>query len=61
MCCRLTCGDVCGQFDQLFKRVTSVNKKAGPFDLLLCVGDFFGKENEQWTPYKIGKLKGKNV
>ncbi|KAI5067227.1 hypothetical protein GOP47_0017755 [Adiantum capillus-veneris] len=40
--CRiLLCGDVRGQFDQLFKRVTSVNKANGPFDALFCVGQFF--------------------
>ena len=34
----LVSGDVYGQFDVLFKRVAEVSKKAGPFDLLLCVG-----------------------
>ncbi|XP_041005557.1 zinc finger CCCH domain-containing protein 64 [Juglans microcarpa x Juglans regia] len=37
----LLCGDVLGRLDQLFKRVSSVNKSAGPFDALLCVGQFF--------------------
>lgn len=25
----------------MFKKVAAVNKKNGPFDLLLCVGQFF--------------------
>lgn len=37
----LLCGDVNGRLSQLFKRVLSVNKSAGPFDALLCVGQFF--------------------
>lgn len=32
----LICGDVLGQFEALFKRVTALHKsKAGPFDMLL--------------------------
>uniref|UniRef100_A0A2P2I4V1 CWF19-like protein 1 n=1 Tax=Hirondellea gigas TaxID=1518452 RepID=A0A2P2I4V1_9CRUS len=54
----LVCGDVNGQFDELFKRVSSVHQKAGPFDLLLCVGDFFAEgANSQWTPYKTARIK----
>ncbi|XP_020579449.1 zinc finger CCCH domain-containing protein 59 [Phalaenopsis equestris] len=37
----LLCGDVLGRLNQLFKRVQSVNKSTGPFDALLCVGQFF--------------------
>lgn len=37
----LVAGDVDGNFKQLFDRVTSVNKKAGPFSMLFCVGSFF--------------------
>ncbi|XP_068652262.1 zinc finger CCCH domain-containing protein 64 isoform X1 [Aristolochia californica] len=37
----LFCGDVLGRLNQLFKRVAAVNKSAGPFDALLCVGQFF--------------------
>lgn len=42
----LVCGDVNGQFEQLIKRVSAVNKKNGPFDTLLCVGEFFGPDTE---------------
>lgn len=36
----LLCGDVEGKLGQLFKRVSSVSKANGPFDALLCVGQF---------------------
>ena len=39
----LIAGDVEGNFDDLFKRVGAVNdSQAGPFDLCVCVGRFFG-------------------
>eukprot|EP00271_Cylindrocystis_brebissonii_P005852 TRINITY_DN1818_c0_g2_i1.p1 TRINITY_DN1818_c0_g2~~TRINITY_DN1818_c0_g2_i1.p1 ORF type:complete len:179 (+),score=32.51 TRINITY_DN1818_c0_g2_i1:34-537(+) len=37
----LLCGDVLGRLDQLFKRVTAVNKSNGPFDCIFAVGAFF--------------------
>ncbi|OWM83147.1 zinc finger CCCH domain-containing protein 64 isoform X1 [Punica granatum] len=43
----LLCGDVLGRLGQLFKRVSSVNKSAGPFDALLCVGQFFPDSPER--------------
>lgn len=33
-------GDVCGKLDALCKRVAFVNKRNGPFDALVCVGQF---------------------
>ncbi|KAL1422911.1 hypothetical protein MTO96_021632 [Rhipicephalus appendiculatus] len=53
----LVCGDVGGQFDKLFDRVSSVNKKNGPFDMLLCVGDFFGPDTSRWLQYKLSGRK----
>lgn len=55
---RLVCGDVEGKFDQLFKRVETINKKSGPFDCLLCVGNFFGINNREFISYKLGDKKG---
>ncbi|XP_007012827.2 PREDICTED: zinc finger CCCH domain-containing protein 64 isoform X1 [Theobroma cacao] len=43
----LLCGDVLGRLNQLFKRVNSVNKSAGPFDSLFCVGQFFPDETDR--------------
>ena len=60
----LGCGDVQGKFVQFFKRINSVSSKAGPFDMILCCGDFFGQELEFdeenktfWNDVKIGKIK----
>lgn len=43
----LLAGDCLGGFSALFKRVTTVNSKSGPFDLLLCVGQFFAEGGTQ--------------
>ncbi|KAJ9547892.1 hypothetical protein OSB04_020435 [Centaurea solstitialis] len=43
----LLCGDPLGNLNQLFKRVSSVNKSAGPFDALLCVGQFFPESSDR--------------
>ncbi|KAI4798878.1 hypothetical protein KUCAC02_020423 [Chaenocephalus aceratus] len=42
----LACGDVEGRLNALFNRVQAIQKKAGQFDLLLCVGEFFGTTPE---------------
>jgi hypothetical protein len=43
----LVCGDVKGRFDAVFARVQALNKtKHGPFDVLFCVGQFFGSGSE---------------
>lgn len=55
---RLLCGDVEGKFDDLFKRVATIQKKSGPFDALLCVGNFFGINNREFSFYKLGDKKG---
>ena len=41
----LVSGDTDGNISALFKRVETVNNKAGPFEMLLCVGSFFGPGN----------------
>ncbi|XP_029453116.1 CWF19-like protein 1 isoform X2 [Rhinatrema bivittatum] len=56
----LACGDVEGKFDALFTRVRAIQKKSGPFDLLLCVGNFFGSTLEaesEWEDYRRGAKK----
>ncbi|XP_069619506.1 CWF19-like protein 1 isoform X1 [Ranitomeya imitator] len=53
----LACGDVYGKFDLLFNRVRQIQKKSGEFELLLCVGSFFGTSPESealWREYKSG-------
>ena len=51
----MVAGDVEGNLTTLFKRVEAVDKKAGPFEMLLCVGSFFGPGNPGWTDYKSGR------
>uniref|UniRef100_A0A8C6U145 CWF19-like protein 1 n=1 Tax=Neogobius melanostomus TaxID=47308 RepID=A0A8C6U145_9GOBI len=56
----LACGDVEGRLTALFNRVQSIQKKAGPFDLLLCVGEFFGTTpvaEAEWQQYQSGLKK----
>lgn len=53
----LVCGDVQGKFKALFSKVNSINDKSGPFDFLLCVGDFFGDSESAWQPYRDGILR----
>ncbi|CAK9235704.1 unnamed protein product [Sphagnum jensenii] len=48
----LLCGDVNGHLHALYKRVLAVNKSNGPFDALLCVGQFFPR-----TPDGIGEME----
>lgn len=50
----LVCGDVKGNFKTLFTKIDGINKKSGPFDFLLCVGNFFSKNNVELEPYKNG-------
>ncbi|XP_067110297.1 CWF19-like protein 1 [Osmerus mordax] len=56
----LACGDVVGRINALFNRVRAIQKKSGQFDLLLCVGDFFGSSSEaeaEWLEFKSGAKK----
>jgi len=47
----LVCGDIGGKWEQLYKRISSVQKKAGAFDMLFCVGDSFGQNVAEWKQY----------
>ncbi|KAI0053904.1 nuclear protein [Auriscalpium vulgare] len=40
----LTVGSALGSIGSLFKKIEAINAKHGKFDLVLCVGDFFGPE-----------------
>lgn len=37
----LVCGDVKGHIGALFNKIETVNKKSGPFEMVLCLGKFF--------------------
>ena len=64
----MSCGDVSGNFTAFFKRLETVSKKAGPFEMVLCVGSFFGakgsddkddddKDGKLWREYLSGKKR----
>ncbi|KAM6265431.1 CWF19-like protein 1 isoform 2-T2 [Porphyrio hochstetteri] len=54
----LACGDVEGRLEALFGRVRAIQGKSGRFDMLLCVGDFFGSTSEtEWEEYRTGAKK----
>ncbi|XP_045478442.1 CWF19-like protein 1 [Harmonia axyridis] len=53
----LLCGDVEGKFNALFKKINSIIKKSGQFDMLICVGNFFGINNKEFDEYKLGNKK----
>uniref|UniRef100_A0A2P2JC73 Uncharacterized protein MANES_03G034200 n=2 Tax=Rhizophora mucronata TaxID=61149 RepID=A0A2P2JC73_RHIMU len=55
----LLCGDVLGRLNQLFKRFQSVNKSAGPFDVLFCVGQFFPDSPDRLEEF-MGYVEGRS-
>ncbi|XP_046860261.1 CWF19-like protein 1 [Xenia sp. Carnegie-2017] len=53
----LVCGDVNGKLKTLYKRVSNILKKSNDFEMLLCVGNFFGTTEEDknvWKEYREG-------
>lgn len=56
----LVVGSVQGQFDLFLERVTKANDKAGPFDLVLCVGDFFPPNCESISNWKLNRARLSN-
>lgn len=40
-------GECRGQYDTLLKRVKAVHSKNGPFDVLFCIGQFFGNTDNE--------------
>ena len=54
----LLVGDVCGELDAMYKKATTVNDKHGPFDAVLCVGEFIGSDESHVAKYLSGEKKG---
>ena len=42
----MVCGDVEGRLNDVYSRVKTIQSKAGKFDLLICIGDFFAEKEE---------------
>ena len=58
----LASGDVDGRFAAFLKRLEAVEKKAGPFEMVLCVGSFFGTAGDDtdaavWKSLLAGERK----
>ncbi|CAD5231905.1 unnamed protein product [Bursaphelenchus xylophilus] len=53
----LAVGDVNGNFNLLRKKLNVINKKNGPFDLVFCVGEFFGPNEEENQAVVEGKIE----
>jgi hypothetical protein len=60
----LTVGPAVGSIRDLFAKVKTIDAKHGKFDLVLCVGDFFGPPrddgsvSEEVNELLDGKLEG---
>ena len=52
-------GSVRGAFDAFFAKVETMNKKHGPFNCVLAIGDFFGKDLKEITRLMNGSINGK--
>lgn len=54
----LVCGDVRGEFKTLFNRVDVVNRKTGPYAMLLSVGEFFNPHDDsEWQEVLSALIK----
>jgi len=56
----LACGDVKGQFSKFFKKIGNLNKKNGPFEMVLCLGQFFTASDScevEWKACLDGKIQ----
>lgn len=56
-------GSVEENYATFFEKITSLNGKHGPFDVLLCTGNFFSKEtsDSDINDLLLGKVKGKKI
>ena len=62
----MTVGSTIGSIRDLFAKVQAIDAKHGKFDLLICVGDFFGpasdgevsEENDDISQLLDGRLQG---
>lgn len=53
----LIAGSVESKYSKFIKRISDVNTKAGPFDLLLCIGDFFGDNEKEYEEFINGSTE----
>ena len=53
----LACGDVRGRLTAFLKRLNTINAKAGPFEMVLCVGSFFSDNPTQADQDVLNDIK----
>jgi hypothetical protein len=56
----LVSGSVEGQFSDFFEKIATTNSKHGPFDILLCTGNFFATDSasSSFDDLVSGKVTG---
>lgn len=52
----LTVGAARGSIKELFSKIKAIDTKHGKFELVLCVGDFFGPSEEQYRSKEVDEL-----
>ncbi|KAI8334131.1 hypothetical protein BD560DRAFT_44472 [Blakeslea trispora] len=55
---RLVTGSAHGQFKALFAKVKQIHEKYGPFQVHLCVGDFFGPDTSSIQELLDNQIEG---
>ena len=53
---RLVTGSATGSIAPLFDKILAIHTKHGPFDLALCIGDFFGSSSGGNNSGDMGRL-----
>jgi hypothetical protein len=53
----LVLGPANGRLKEVFTKISSLNAKAGPFDVVLCLGDLFGEEDEYYQQVIAGEVE----
>jgi hypothetical protein len=55
---RLVTGSAMGSIGPLFDKMSAIHNKHGPFELALCIGDFFGPLSGDNDSDEVGRLLG---
>jgi hypothetical protein len=53
---RLVTGSAMGSISPLFDKILAIQNKHGPFQLALCIGDFFGPVSGGNNSDEVGQL-----
>jgi hypothetical protein len=52
----LVLGPTNGKLEETFTKLSALNEKAGPFDVVLCLGDLFGDEDAYFQTLVAGEV-----